>query len=147
MPKLAYFSLTGYTREFVNKLGYELLQIPTNLKEAEAFVVDDDFVLCTPTYERKLIRGPRAGQWTYIPQQVSAFFRNPDNRIKAQAVIGTGNINFYEDFTRAADEISVRLQIPVLGRIDVSGTEEEINETKIGLEKFWQRALQTSTQN
>lgn len=138
MSKLVYFSQAGYTQEFIEKLEIPALRIPVKIKEAETFEVDEEFVLIVPTYERKIVHGGRAGQMTYIPKQVSAFFSNKTNRGLAKGIIGTGNINFFEDFTRAATELSIRLDIPVLHRMEISGTEEDVTIVKTGLEEFWQ---------
>ena len=147
MSKLVYFSQAGYTQEFIEKLGLPATRIPVKIKEAETFEVDEEFVLIVPTYERKIVHGSRAGQMTYIPKQVSAFFSSKVNRDLARGIIGTGNINFFEDYTRAATEISSRLGIPVLHRMEISGTEEDEEIVKTGLEKFWQKHLQISTLN
>lgn len=138
MSKLVYFSQAGYTQEFIEKLGLPATRIPVKIKEAETFEVDEEFVLIVPTYERKIVHGGRAGQMTYIPRQVSAFFSNKTNRDLARGIIGTGNINFFEDYTRAATEISTRLGIPVLHRMEISGTEQDVEIVKTGLEEFWQ---------
>lgn len=99
-------------------------------KEVPNFLVDEDYVLITPTYESKT-QG-------YLPRQVALFLNFPDNRAKMKAVIGTGNINFGIDYAIAADKISEKVGIPVLYRLELAGTEEDVEIVREGLKNFWE---------
>lgn len=128
---IVYFSgATGFTHRFVEKLELPAVRIPLMAKEVPDFLVDDEFVLITPTYESKT-QG-------YLPRQVAQFLNNPDNRAKMKAVIGTGNMNFGVDYAIAADKVSEKVGIPVLYRLELAGTEEDVEIVKEGLKNFWQ---------
>ena len=53
-------------------------------------------------------------------------------------VVGFGNMNFHLDYARAADDISARTGVPVIGRVELSGNEEDVRTYKEGLIRFWQ---------
>lgn len=129
---IIYFSgATEFTHRFVEKLGLPAERIPLMTKEVPDFIAEEEFVLITPTYESKT-QG-------YVPRQVTLFLNNPANRAKMRAVIGTGNMNFGVDYTVAADKISEKVGIPVLYRLELAGTEEDVIIVKRGLEEFWQK--------
>ena len=71
-----------------------------------------------------------------MPRQVKGFLKNPENASKLRGVIGTGNRNFYEDFAKAADVVSDRFNVPVLYRLELNGTEDDVNIVKEGLKSF-----------
>lgn len=128
---LVYFSgATGFTRRFVEKLGLPAYRIPLMSREVPDFVVNDEYVLITPTYESKT-QG-------YLPRQVALFLNNPVNRANMRAVIGTGNINFGSDYAIAADKISEKTRVPVLYKLELSGTNEDVDIVKEGLNRFWE---------
>lgn len=133
-----YSGPTEFTHKFVGKLGLPSLRIPHNIKEASVLEVSERYVLFCPTYERRIVRGKDAGKMTYIPRQVGAFLSNADNRSKMDGVVGFGNMNFNLDYARAADDISARTGVPVIGRVELSGNEEDVRTYKEGLIRFWQ---------
>lgn len=134
---IVYFSgASGFTESFVNKLDMEAVRIPMSIKEAKEFTVDSDYVLIVPTYELKNVHGPKRGTISYVPRQVKGFLKNPENASKLRGVIGTGNRNFYEDFAKAADVVSDRFNVPVLYRLELNGTEDDVNIVKEGLKSF-----------
>lgn len=137
---IVYFSgSSGFTESFIEKLGLESIKIPTTIKEAKEFTVDSDYILVVPTYELVNVHGPSKGKISYVPRQVKGFLANPSNSDKLKGVIGTGNRNFYKDYAKAADVISDKFNIPVLYRLELSGTEDDVNIVKEGLNKFWQQ--------
>lgn len=133
-----YSGPSGFTERFISKLEMDSIRIPHSVKEAEGVVVDTPFVLFSPTYERRIIRGPLAGEMTYIPRQVAAFLSKKENRHLIQGVVGFGNRNFYTDYAKAADEINSRTGAPILGRIELDGTDLDTQNIKEGLDRFWQ---------
>lgn len=132
-----YSGPTEFTHKFVGELGQPSTRLPHSIKESQEILMDEEFILFCPTYERKLIRGPESGRMTYIPRQVAAFLSSKENRTHLVGVVGFGNINFGQDFARAADDISSRTGVPVLGRVELSGTTEDIENYKEGLVQFW----------
>lgn len=127
---LVYFSsVTEYTHRFVGKLDDTAVRIPLVAKEAESFTVNEDFVLVTPSYG--------AASKGFVPKQVIKFLNNPENRKHIKGVIGTGNMNFYTDYCKGADIISEKCDVPVLYRLELSGTEDDIRIVNEGLKKFY----------
>ena len=123
---LVYFSsVTENTRRFIDKLDVPALRIPLKAADAELFTVSEDFVLVTPTYG--------SGG---VPKQVIKFLNLEQNRVRCRGVIGTGNRNFHTDFCKAADIVSAKLQVPVLYRLELAGTDEDVSITKEGLNTF-----------
>jgi protein involved in ribonucleotide reduction len=123
---LVYFSsLTENTSRFISQLDVPALRIPLKTADAAQFSVDEDFVLVTPTYG--------SGR---VPGQVVKFLNLEQNRVRCKGVIGSGNRNFFEDFAKAGDIISAKLQVPLLYRFELAGTPEDITKTKEGLKSF-----------
>lgn len=126
---LVYFSsVTENTSRFVEKLDVPAVRIPLKASEAAEFTVDEDFVLVTPTYAD--------GR---VPPQVVKFLNLEQNRMRCKGVIGSGNRNFFEDFAKAGNIISAKLQVPLLYQFELAGTPEDIVKTQQGLVQFWQK--------
>lgn len=124
---LVFFSsTTENTARFIEKLDVPAVRIPLKASEAAEFVVDDDFVLVTPTYAD--------GR---VPPQVVKFLNLEQNRVRCKGVIGSGNRNFFEDFAKAGDIISAKLQVPLLYKFELAGTPEDITKTQEGLKAFY----------
>lgn len=127
---LVYFSsVTENTRRFIEKLDVPAVRIPLKTSDAAEFTVEEDFVLVTPTYAD--------GR---VPPQVVKFLNLEQNRIRCKGVIGSGNRNFFEDFAKAGDIISAKLQVPLLYKFELAGTPEDITKTQEGLNTFWQKS-------
>lgn len=128
---LVFFSSTSEnTARFIEKLDLPALRLPLKTADAGLVCVDQDFVLVTPTYG--------AGSKGFVPKQVIAFLNQEENRVRCKGVIGSGNINFLGDYCKAADIVSAKLQVPVLYRFELAGTQEDIMKTQEGLNNFWQ---------
>lgn len=126
---LVYFSsVTENTSRFVQKLDVPAVRIPLKASEAAEFTVDEDFVLVTPTYAD--------GR---VPPQVVKFLNLEQNRVRCKGVIGSGNRNFFEDFAKAGNIISAKLQVPLLYQFELAGTPEDIIKTQQGLSIFWRQ--------
>ena len=124
---LVYFSsTTENTSRFVEKLDVPAVRIPLITADAAEFTVEEDFVLVTPTYGN--------GR---VPPQVVKFLNLEQNRVRCIGVIGSGNRNFFEDFAKAGDIISAKLQVPLLYRFELAGTPEDITKTQEGLKAFY----------
>lgn len=117
---IVYFSnVTEYTHRFVQKLNTPTLQrIPLKKTENE-LLVHEPFILIVPTYKSNERRA--------VPPQVIRFLNNPDNRKHLKGVIGTGNTNFNKDYCKAAKDISIKCGVPVLYRLELLGTPEDVH--------------------
>ena len=117
---IVYFSnYSENTKRFVEKLGLEATRIPIK-DSSNSIIVPDRYVLFVPTYG--------GGSESHaIPKQVRSFLNIESNRQKMVAVVGLGNTNFGEDYCKAADMIAAKTGVPILGRVEIFGTEEDVN--------------------
>ncbi|MBN9191937.1 class Ib ribonucleoside-diphosphate reductase assembly flavoprotein NrdI [Microbacterium sp.] len=133
-PLIVYFSSTsGNTARFVEKLGVRALRIPLHAGDAP-LIVDEPFVLVTPTYGGGQGRGEEKGA---VPRQVIRFLNDERNRTLIRGVISAGNTNFGEAFCIAGDIISRKCHVPHLYRLELFGTPEDVDRVSEGLER-WQ---------
>ena len=135
-PLLVYFSsVSGNTARFIEKLGARALRIPLHATDPE-LVVDEPYVLVTPTYGGGQGRGVEKGA---VPKQVIRFLNDERNRRLIRGVISAGNTNFGEHFCLAGDIISRKCHVPHLYRLEVFGTPEDVDRVSDGLERLWKR--------
>jgi protein involved in ribonucleotide reduction len=119
-----YFSnYSGNTKRFVEKLD-ERNPIRIPIDRSDSFpTISSPYVLLVPTY------GGGEGR-AAIPRQVRHFLNIKENRNLLQGVIGFGNRNFGEHFCKAADLISAKTGVPVIARVEVFGTEYDVEKVK-----------------
>lgn len=135
---IVYFSSSGFTHRFVEKLELPAVRIPRSIKEATTFEIAEPFILIVPTYELEDVHGETKGSKKYLPRQVIQFLNNPVNRAMMVGVIGTGNRNFYDEFAYSADVISKKTGVPLLYRVELAGSEDDVKNVKEGLNRFWE---------
>lgn len=111
---IIYYSLLNNTQRFV-----ERLELPNARIESGLLMADEPFILITPTYS-----GGRP------PKPVVNFLNNRQNRGLMTGVVGAGNRNFFEDFARAADTISVKCQVPVLHKFELMGNSKDVDTVR-----------------
>jgi protein involved in ribonucleotide reduction len=135
-PLLVYFSsISGNTARFIEKLGLPARRIPLHSTD-DPLVVDEPFVLVTPTYGGGQGRGEEKGA---VPKQVIRFLNDARNRRHIRGVISAGNTNFGEAFCAAGDIISRKCHVPHLYRLEIYGTQEDVDRVTDGLERWWKR--------
>lgn len=131
MFDIVYFSSTSEnTKRFVDKLGLVSRRIPLLTKDVEGFHISTPSVLVLPTYGGG--EDKRA-----VPIQVIKFLNDPVNRSLIAGVIATGNTNFGTTYAVAGDIVSAKLQVPLLYRVEILGTPNDIFEVKERLQKLW----------
>jgi protein involved in ribonucleotide reduction len=135
-PLLVFFSsVSGNTARFIQKLGKRAVRIPLHSTDA-GLIVDEPFVLVTPTYGGGQGRGEEKGA---VPKQVIRFLNDERNRRLIRGVISAGNSNFGDAFCVAGDIISRKCHVPHLYRLEVFGTPEDVERVSEGLERWWNR--------
>lgn len=114
--KIVYFSVTGQTRRFVQKLNY------SNIYEINAaapfYEVGEPFILIVPTYDQE------------ITEAVDDFLSYQTNPQNFKGVVGTGNRNFAELFIFTAKDIAKKYQVPLLYAFEFSGTAIDVENLK-----------------
>ena len=133
-PLLVYFSsVSQNTARFIEKLGMRAQRIPLFASEP-MLLVDEPFVLVTPTYGGGQGRGEERGA---VPKQVIRFLNVEQNRNLIRGVIAAGNTNFGDAFCAAGDIISRKCHVPHLYRLELFGTSEDVTRVSEGLERWW----------
>ena len=126
--RLVYFSnVSENTKRFVEKVTNNGVRIPVRSSDARDFSVDFEYVLVVPTYGGGA-EGPA------IPKPVRVFLNNPANRDLLRGVIGTGNTNFGKHYCKAADMISAKTGVPIIARVEITGTPYDVELVKQRLE-------------
>ncbi len=125
---LVYFSnYSENTKRFVEKLTDAGIRIPVKPSDARNIVVGHEYVLVVPTYGG-------GNESPAIPKSVKVFLNNPENRNLLRGVIGTGNTNFGEHYCKAAEMISAKTGVPVIAKVELLGTPEDVIKVKERLE-------------
>jgi len=131
MFDVVYFSsVSENTKRFVEKLGFQSFRIPLHLSEASTYTHNRDSVLVVPTYGG-------GNESSTVPKQVVKFLNNPENRKHIKGVIATGNTNFGESYGLAGDIVAAKLGVPLIQRVELLGTPEDITQLKERLNKLW----------
>ena len=133
-PLVVFFSsVSGNTARFVSKLDLPSRRIPLHRAD-EPLVIDEPFVLITPTYGGGQGRGEEKGA---VPKQVIRFLNDERNRRHLRGVISAGNTNFGEAYCLAGEIISRKCHVPHLYRLEVFGTQDDVDRVSDGLERWW----------
>ncbi|MDI2099582.1 class Ib ribonucleoside-diphosphate reductase assembly flavoprotein NrdI [Ruicaihuangia caeni] len=137
MAELVYFSsVSGNTERFVRALGRDAVRIPL-MPSDEPLTVTEPYVLVLPTYGGGHQRGA-------VPKQVIRFLNDEHNRSLIRGVIAAGNTNFGAAFCLAGDIVAAKCHVPLLYRVELFGTPDDIDAVNAGLDEFWKQQLQTS---
>lgn len=136
--EIVYFSnYSGNTKRFVEKISDNAIQIPISWDVESPLIVDKDFVLFVPTYG-----GGSASH--SVPRQVVRFLNVEQNRGHLAGIVGFGNTNFGEHYCRAAEIIATKTGAPILYRVEITGTPEDVLEVKKRMETLWQNTAITN---
>ena len=118
--QIVYFSnYSGNTKRFVEKLDGSHIRIPINWDPAHPVYVEREYVLMVPTYGG-------GSDKSAIPRQVRKFLNIPSNRVWLRGVVGLGNTNFGEHFCKAAEMISQKTGVPVIAKVEIFGTDDDV---------------------
>ena len=121
---IVYFSnYSGNTKRFVEKLNGNAIRIPIDYINSGDIVMDREYVLFVPTYGG-------GSETSAIPRQARRFLNVPENRELLRGVVGFGNTNFGEHFCKAADLISRKTGVPVIAKVEIFGTPDDVERVK-----------------
>lgn len=130
---IVYFSnYSGNTKRFVEKLDVRfgnVIRIPIDWNGDSPIAVSNRYILCVPTYGG-------GSEKSAIPRQVRHFLNIPGNRDLLEGVVGFGNTNFGEHFCKAAEMISGKTGVPIIARVEIFGTSEDVQRVQERLEKL-----------
>lgn len=130
---IVYFSsVSENTKRFVEKLEIPAERIPLRWDSTSPLVVSYDYVLITPTYGA-------GNDNSTVPKQVVKFLNIPENRQRLIGVVGMGNTNFGEHFCKAAEIIAAKIQVPLLHKVEILGTQEDVIITKEKIDHYISR--------
>ena len=130
-PLIVYWSSnSGGTRRVA-----EALNTPT--VELADYDGTSPYVMLTPTYDQ-----PRGG---FTPKPVQQFLEEHAHLMVG--VIGSGNRNFGDHYCQAAHDISKQFNVPVLWRIEIMGSQEDLAVVDSGMREHWGRLLSMAGQS
>ena len=122
--QIVYFSnYSGNTKRFVEKLGNTSIRIPIKWETASPLYLEKEYVLMVPTYGG-------GSEKSAIPKQVKSFLNIKENRDLLRGVVGFGNTNFGDNYCKAADLIAQKTGVPVIARVEIFGTDDDVNKVK-----------------
>lgn len=120
--KIAYLSLTGNVRSFVEEIGMESVEIDYFNPFTE---MDDNYILIMPSYDDE------------ITDIISDFIDHKENLKYLIGVVGSGNINFGKDgYCFNAVEISKKYNKPLIFRFEFTGTNKDVTDFKEEVQKI-----------
>lgn len=137
--EIVYFSnYSGNTKRFVEKLSFTAHRIPIKWDQENPLLIETDSVLFVPTYG--------GGSEGYaVPRQVIKFLNVPGNRERIRGIVGLGNTNFGTHYCKAAEIISAKLGVPLLYRLEITGTPEDVQEVETRMENLWKTNTATTS--
>jgi protein involved in ribonucleotide reduction len=116
---IVFTSRTGNVRNVVKQLHLLNIELKPNL------VINQPYLLFTYT--------DGLGN---TPKSVEEFLEIINNQINIKGVIASGNTNFGLNFCKAADLISEKYSIPVVRKIDLRGSTEDLEVIKTQYKKL-----------
>lgn len=111
---IIYYSRTGQTEKFIEKLQEKININTYAIHENTDLTISSKYILITPTYK-----------FGEVPERVIEFLK--DNGQNLIGVISSGNKNWGMNFAKAGDLISSALQVPLIHKYELAGTEADIN--------------------
>jgi protein involved in ribonucleotide reduction len=118
MAKIVYYSQTGQTRKFVEKIkNIESLEItPDNFE----FEMAEAFILVMPSYETNV--------HPIVIDTAADFLETADNLSYCKGLFGCGNRNFAELFCITARTLAEEYDIPLLHTLEFQGSPLDVQK-------------------
>jgi protein involved in ribonucleotide reduction len=135
---IVYFSnVSENTKRFVEKLGFSNIRIPIKWDDKSPLVVEKDFILVVPSYG-----GGAEGRT--VPKSVVNFLNIEQNRNLLRGIVGTGNTNFGVHYCKAAEIVAVKTGAPLLYRVEITGTPDDVIQVQERLSQLWTTNIATT---
>ena len=112
-----YSTQSGNTARLLERCALTGIRIP-KVSETPLPPIDRPFILVTPSF------GDATGKGA-VPKAVIRFLNDPQQRQWLRGVVGCGDRNFGAAFAQAADVIARKCAVPVLHRVEMSGTPQD----------------------
>lgn len=128
--QIAYFSVTGRVRAFVDQLDYDSYEI---LPADPFYEMDEPYVLILPTYDLEYF------------EAVEAFLDHQQNQTLLKGIAGSGNKNFGDDYVFIAEEFASAYGVPLIYQFEHSGTPQDIAAFERKIAPRTGAALQVTT--
>jgi len=126
MAKIVYFSQTGQTRKYVEKIKTcENIEITPEYCEIE---LEEPFILVMPSYESYV--------HPIVIDTAADFLETSKNRSYCRGIFGGGNRNFGQLFCITANTLSKEYQIPVLHEFEFQGSRLDAEKMEEEMEKI-----------
>lgn len=121
MVDIAYYSITGQTRRFVNKTGLNGYEI----SDADPFhEMGRSFILIVPAYDDDMM------------DPVVDFLQYKTNAKNCVGLAGGGNRNFNSLYNHTARDIAKGLDVPVVFEFEFNGTNKDVENFKKVVNNF-----------
>lgn len=135
MAKIVYYSQTGQTKKFVEKItDFESIEITSSNFEIE---MKEPFILVMPTYEPNV--------HPIVIDTAADFLETADNIYFCKGLFGGGNRNFGNLFCITAKLLSKEYKLPLLHQFEFQGTPldvEKLTKELKTLTKFSKEAIE-----
>lgn len=117
-PKLVYYTKTGNTKRFVDKInGYESIE----LSPIDPFItLNKPYILVIPSYEPNVL--------PEIYETLVDFFEINDNVVLCAGTFSGGNLNFNDKFGVTAKWIKKKYNIPIISMFEFQGGNRDVAE-------------------
>ncbi len=116
-PIIAYYTLTGNTRRFIERLDLPAIKVTPDM------ALTAPFILVTPTYN--------FGQ---VPADVAIFLSRNESRLVG--VVGAGDRVWGANFAQAGRTISEQYGVTLIGEFEKAGTDEDVRIIRERVVKF-----------
>ncbi|MCI6735154.1 MAG: class Ib ribonucleoside-diphosphate reductase assembly flavoprotein NrdI [Aerococcus urinaeequi] len=126
MASIVYYSLTGQTRRFINKVqGFDTYEISSAVAPV---TMTEPFIMVIPSYESHV--------YGDVIETAEEFLEWADNAKLCKGFFGGGNRNFAQLFCVTVKELSAEFDIPVLHGFEFQGSAYDVAKLTEELEKI-----------
>lgn len=119
--EILYYSQTGNVRRFIEKLQTEIQMDCISILDKST--TKEEYILITPT--------TGFGQ---VPDPVAVFLQ--ENHMYLKGVIGSGNMNWGENYCGAARTVSTTYGVPLIHTFELHGTPNDLKLVKGRVEEI-----------